>query len=168
MLQTTCIGYLGADAEAKNENGKEFVAFRIANTDKWTDDAGNVHEETTWVDCIMNGRPAVFEYLKRGTQVFVTGSTRLRVYSSTKDRCMKAGLTISVRNVELLGGKSDPVPSQLIDTQTGAMVAVDKWFHAAQMVRDESQPEDVILLAKNNAQFHCSRGGWVTPFAPNE
>ena len=57
MLQSTLIGHLGADAECKNANGKEFVTFRVANTDRWTDDAGQVHESTTWVDCIINGKP---------------------------------------------------------------------------------------------------------------
>ena len=44
MLQAICIGNLGSDAEVKSSNGKEFTTFRIAHTEKWTDDAGQVHE----------------------------------------------------------------------------------------------------------------------------
>lgn len=116
MLQCFIIGHLGGDAETKNDQGREFTAFRVAHSDRWTTADGQQREETIWVDCILGGRPAVAEYLKRGQMVAVIGTVRLRVYSSPKDRCMKAGLTISVRSVELLGGQSDEVPRRLYDT----------------------------------------------------
>lgn len=162
MLQTTCIGHLGADAEAKNVNGKEFVVFRIANTDKWTDDAGVVHETTTWVDCIMNGRSKVLEFLKKGTQVFVTGSVSLRVYSSAKDKCMKAGLTINVRQVDLLGGKADDVPSRLYSEDGTQEVQISKLYYAQQLVRDVSQPELLVCVSRSGERFLADRAGWVT------
>lgn len=162
MLQTTCIGHLGADAEAKNVNGKDFVTFRIANTDKWTDDAGVVHETTTWVDCIMKGTPKVLEFLKKGTQVFVTGSVSLRVYSSAKDKCMKAGLTINVRQVELLGGKTDDVPSRLYSEDGTQEVQISKMFYAQQLVRDNSQPELLVCVSRSGERFLADRAGWVT------
>lgn len=162
MLQTTCIGHLGADAEAKNVNGKEFVTFRIANTDKWTDDAGVVHETTTWVDCIVNGKPKVLEFLKKGTQVFVTGPVTLRVYSSAKDKCMKAGLTINVRQIELLGGKADDVPSRIFSEDGTQEVQISKLFYAPQLVRDVSQPEHLICVSRSGERFIADRAGWVT------
>ena len=39
MLQATLIGHLELMPNAKNNNGKEFITFPIANTEKWTDDA---------------------------------------------------------------------------------------------------------------------------------
>lgn len=164
MLQIQAIGHIGSDAEYKNENGREFITFRIANTERWTDQAGQAHEETTWVDCIMNGKPAVFDYLKRGTQVFVSGSAKLRVYSSAKERCMKAGVTISVRQVELLGGKSDDVPKVLYDANTGAQVDVQKWFLAPSLTRGETEPELVPLVSRSQERFVADRNGWVQPF----
>lgn len=107
MLQMIIVGYLGADAEVKETNGKPFTTCRVAHTDKWKDDAGQVHESTTWVDVVISGKPKVVEYLKKGQLVFVQGSISLRVYSSEKDRCMKAGLTLNVNRIELLGGKSE-------------------------------------------------------------
>lgn len=164
MLQTTCIGHIGGDAEVKISNGKEFTTFRLAHTDKWTDEAGQVHENTTWVDVIMNGRPGVLEWLKRGQMVFVSGSSTLRVYSSAKDRCMKAGLTINARQVELLGGRGDDIPSVLYDANTGAQVDIKKWFQAAQLVRDQNQPEWVPLVSRNQSRYVADRNGWVQPF----
>ena len=161
MLQTTCIGHLGSNAEVKNENGKKFTVFRIANTDKWTDAAGTAHEITTWVDCIMNGEPNVLPFLKKGQQVFVTGSCNLRVYSSAKEKCMKAGLTINVRQVELLGGKSDDVPSRLYSEDGSQEIIVNKFYHAPQLVRNESEAEFFICQSRSGKRFTVDRAGWV-------
>lgn len=162
MLQTIIIGHLGADAEYKNENGREFVVFRIANTDRWTDDAGQKHESTTWVDCIMNGKPKVFDWLKKGQQVYACGPVNLRVYSSAKDKCMKAGMTINVKQIELLGGRADDVPSRLYSEDGTQEVVINKHYHAPQMVRDLSLPEALILVSKAGEKFTADRSGFVT------
>lgn len=163
MLQASAIGNLGGDVEVKTANGQEFITFRIAHTDRWTDASSNVHEATTWVDCIMNGVPKVTEFLKRGQQVYVTGSVSLRIYSSKKDRCMKPGLTINVRSIELLGGKTDSVPAILYNAETGAEVKVSKYYHAADMVRGQDKEENVLLLSRSNVPYLCNRDGWVSP-----
>lgn len=115
MLQVIVAGNLGADAEVRGEQGREFTTFRVAHTDRWTGQDGVSHETTTWVDCTLNGRPNVVPFLRKGTQVVVIGSASLRVYSSPRDRCMKAGMQVSVRSVELMGGVRDAVPSKLFD-----------------------------------------------------
>lgn len=168
MLQVTLIGHIGSDAEVKSSNGREFTTFRVAHSDRWTDDAGQVHEQTTWVDCIMNGKPNVVEWLKKGQMVFVTGSSTLRVYSSQKDRCMKAGMTINVRQVELLGGKNDEIPNVLFDANTGAQLQVQKWYNVASLVRDESQPEWYPLVSRSQERFIADRNGWVQKFVGEE
>lgn len=168
MLQTICIGHIGSDAQVKQANGSEFTTFRIAHSDRWKDEAGQVHEQTTWVDCIMNGRPNILQYLVKGQMVYVSGSTSLRVYSSPKDRCMKAGLTINVRQVELLGGKGDDIPATLFDANTGAQVDVKKWFQVPSLVRDETQPEWLPLVSRSQERFVADRNGWVSKFIGEE
>lgn len=162
MLQTICIGHIGADAETKNDNGREFTTFRIAHTERWTDANGTTHDETTWVDCVMNGKPTVVEYLKRGAQVFVMGTCRLRVYSSKKDRCMKAGITIAVRTVELIGSKADPVPA-ILYREDGQAVDVQKHFYCPELVRGDKEAESVVLTSRSQGRFVVNRNGWVTP-----
>ena len=163
MLQVNCIGHLGGDAELKNANGKEFTTFRIAHTERWTDDAGQPHDNTTWVDCIINGKPGVFDYLKRGQQVFVSGGCSLRVYSSAKDRCMKAGLTINVRSVELLGAKVDTVPSQLINPADGSIHNVQKLYHLPEFVNKKNSEGVTPLQSRNGGNFVVDGAGWVYP-----
>lgn len=164
MLTANCIGHLGSDAEVKTANGREFTTFRVANSNRWTDDAGNVHEDTQWIDCIMQGKPNVLPYLKRGQQVYVAGSCQTRIYSSKKDRCMKAGLTINVRSVELIGGKSDDIPAVLYNANTGEQIDVIKFYCATSLVRDASQPEYVPLVSRSQGQYVCDRNGWIQPF----
>lgn len=168
MLQSTLIGHLGADAECKNANGKEFVTFRVANTDRWTDDAGQVHESTTWVDCIINGKPKVFDYLKKGQMIYVTGSVSLRVYSSAVEKCMKAGLTINVQRIELLGGKSDDVPAKLYTESEGKEVMIMKYFFAPTLQREVTDPETVVLVSKRGEKYKVDRQGWVSREKPAE
>lgn len=162
MLQTIVIGHIGADAETKNVNGNEFTSFRVANTDRWTDDAGQTHEETTWVDCVMNGKPKVVEYLKKGVQVYVAGSARLRVYSSPKDRCMKAGVQVSVRTIELLTGKTDEVPSMLIDPETGTMHEVLKYYHCPDMKGKAKGGKIYGMMSKSMQPYTVDHDGWVS------
>ena len=89
MLQAILIGNIGADAKVNVKDGSEFTTFRVAHNDTWTDANGTQHSNTLWVDCIMNGKPNVVEYLKQGTQVAIMGNVTLRTYSSEKDRCIK-------------------------------------------------------------------------------
>ena len=164
MLQIIIIGHLGGDAEVKTADGREFIAFRVAHTDSWTDDAGQVHETTSWVDCTMDGKPKVLEFLKRGTQVYVEGSGAARLYSSAKDRCMKAGLKVRVRSIQLLGGKADPVPARLYDANDGHEFVVNKYFQCPELVRDKKQVELYPVVSRSGKRYIVDRNGWVSEF----
>lgn len=156
MLQVTLIGNLGGNAEVKVADGREFVTFRVAHNEGYTDANGNRVDKTQWIDCTMNcanGRPAVLPYLQAGTLVCVIGSMTTRVYSSEKDRCMKAGVTIHVQRIELLGGSGDVIPKRLYDAQ-GVMVDVVKYYHV-----DTKEKE---LRDQRGRFFDVAKGGWVS------
>jgi single-strand DNA-binding protein len=157
MLQTTVIGNVGADAQVNNKDGREFVTFRVAHNDSWTDANGQQHSSVIWVDCIMNGHPKVTEFIKAGTQVVGIGRTSLRVYSSQKDRCMKAGLTINVESIQLLGGVTDEVPRRLYD-QNGVQHDVTKFYL--------TDVKSSTLMNTRGDQFVTDEKGWVTPVKP--
>lgn len=159
MFTIIAIGNIGAAADYHNENGSEFISFRIAHNDRWKGQDGVEHSRTTWLDCTMNGKPSVFEYLRPGQLVFVEGSATLRVYSSPKDRCMKAGCTINVRRIELLGGQGDIVPRQLY-TSDGVQVDVTKYYHCEQ--------SNVQLMSQRGAQFVVDAQGWVFPISTTQ
>lgn len=117
MFKVEVIGNLGADAVVKSENGRDWVQFNVAHTDKWKSDDGTVHEQTQWVSCFINGRDTkALPYLVKGKQVFVRGDARLRTYSSEQQRGVVAGISINVREYELIGGKvekkEEPKPGE--------------------------------------------------------
>lgn len=159
MVKIQVIGNLGADAELHQSNGSEFISFRVAHTVSITRN-GVQTGSVTWIDVTMNGNGGhLLQYLKRGAKVFVDGNIALRVYSSKKDRCMKAGVTCFAQTVELCGGSSDIVPRELI-TQDGILLRVNKYFHI-----EEQQYFNQIVFDKNMNQYATNENGWVLPVA---
>ena len=157
MLIATLIGNLGANAEIKSADGREFVSFRVAHNDSYKGADGTRVESSMWVDCTMScasGRPAVLPYLTKGTAVCVVGQVSTRVYSSEKDRCMKAGLKIHVQRVELIGAAGDNCPRRLY-TKDGVMVDVLKYFHA--------ETKETTLYDQRGNAYSIAEGGWVVP-----
>lgn len=108
MLKAEIIGHIGADVEIKVTDGRKFAAFRVAHTDKWKGQDGVIHEQTDWVDITSDAESPVNQFLTKGKMVYVRGSLSKRVYSSAKDRCMKAGLSIRAQEIYLLSPKEKP------------------------------------------------------------
>lgn len=161
MFQVLAIGNLGGDAIVKGDAGREFVTFRIAHNERFKDSQGVEHNNTQWIDCVMDGRPRVLDWLKAGQLVCVQGSASLRIFDSAKDHCKKAGIQVSVRSLELLGGSNDVVPSRLYDAG-GQVIDVQKHYYAGHAGE--------ILTSSRGQKFACDDNGWVFPFeqVPND
>lgn len=158
MFKIEVIGNLGADAQIKGENGKQFISFNVAHSDRWTDEAGTTHEQTQWVSCIINDTQSkVFQYLLKGKTVFVRGDARLRVFSSEKERRMVAGVTVNVREIELVGGKVDPIPSQLMNDD-GLIFNVYKAFY----IDPNTKPKPKELHDRSLNLYAIDKNGFVT------
>ena len=114
----------------------------------------------------MNGKPKVFDYLKKGVQLFVAGSVSLRVYSSAKERCMKAGMTINVRNIELLGGRADEIPSVLYTEADNKEVHIAKYFFSPNPTNGTEHPANIMLVSKSGEKFYQDPEGWVHRWKP--
>ena len=156
MLKVTIIGNLGADAELHNENGSEFISFKVAHNDRRTTRDGQQREEITWISCTMNGRNEnLLPHLKRGTTVYVHGDCRLKQYHSEKHHRLMPGMDCFVREVQLVGGKVDDMPSRLYDTD-GVEYKVNKWYHV---------PECKVkqLYGQNGIAYPIMEGTWVMP-----
>lgn len=164
MLQFTCIGNLGSDAKVQEKDGRKFVAFNVAHTDKWIDQEGKSHETTDWVSCTVNGDGGnILPYLTTGTKVYVEGRGSVRLYSSPKDRMMKAGANINVTRIELVGGTSDPVPSQLYDTSTGEMHSLNKFFYDPDFRKLKFDGDFAYLADRRGRLYAVRNDGFVAP-----
>ena len=107
MIKMQVIGNLGKDCTVNTVNGKNVINFTVAHTEKYRDSQGNNQEKTTWVDCAYwTDRTALAPYLQKGKQVFVEGTPEVRSFTRG-DGTGGASLSLRVREVQLLGGKSD-------------------------------------------------------------
>lgn len=157
MFQATFIGNLGSDAKVTKQNGRDYVSFRVAHTDKFTKSDGTVVENTTWASCFLIGIPNVVPYLKKGVKVYVCGNARLDIYSSPKTKRMECGITINVNHIELCGGTSDEVPRQLFD-DNGVVLNVSKHYWVNVQGKAGS-----ILRNKAMQEFILDDNGFVKP-----
>lgn len=105
MLKVEFVGHIGSDAEIKDFNGKRFIAFNVATSERYKDAQGNTVSRTTWVSCLKPGDGAVVQYLKKGTQVFCRGNLSAKPYTGKNG--VEAGLNCTVTELELLGSKQD-------------------------------------------------------------
>jgi single-strand DNA-binding protein len=81
--------------------------FTLAHSEKYKDSQGNLQEKTIWVDCAYwSDRTALAQYLQKGTQVYVEGQPEARSFQRN-DGTPGSSLSLRVREVQLLGSKSD-------------------------------------------------------------
>ncbi len=171
MLQLTIIGHLGADAEVKDFNGRKFVSFRVAHSEKFNDAQGNSRERTQWVSCALNGDGGgLLPYLTRGTQVCVVGDMTLGVASSQIQRAMVATCNIHVRSIELIGGSgSDAVPRKVAD-ETGLLYDTIKVYtvSAEDFQRLQVPATGKTLYDTKGGQYVISQEGVITKIGTPE
>jgi single-strand DNA-binding protein len=164
MFKCEFIGNLGADAEIKDANGTKFVTMRVAHVDKYTDSEGKTHESTVWADVTMsNTESKVIPYLKVGVKVFVRGNASLRVYSSPKDRMMKAGIKVAATEIELCGGVAELVPKQLVVPESGALVDVTKHYWCNADTKGLKKDENLELIDVKGNRYLVNKTGFVVP-----
>jgi single-strand DNA-binding protein len=113
MIKMQVIGNLGKDCVVNTVNGKNVINFTVAHTEKYKDSQGTNQEKTTWVDCAYwTDRTGLSPYLTKGKQVFVEGNPEVRTFTR-QDGTAGASLSLRVREVQLLGGKSEGGPSPM-------------------------------------------------------
>lgn len=156
MFTAQVIGNLGADAELKTINGKVYLTFRIAHSEKFTKQDGSQIEETTWISCITSQFTSLHQYLKRGQKVFVSGDCKASIVWKPKTRENVVGLSINVRSIELCGGsKQDDIPPMLYD-ENGVLRNVTKLYWV-----DVTKDKVTNLWDSSSAQYNVTEQGFV-------
>jgi single-strand DNA-binding protein len=98
------IGRLGRDVELRFSGQNDAVAtFSLACGWKT-----KTKEGTEWINVTVFGKLAEIcaEYLKKGSQVYVSGRMRTEKYT-TKEGIEKSGTKIIADTMQMLGGKSE-------------------------------------------------------------
>ena len=63
---------------------------------------GDTEDKTLWITCFVNFDTKIMEYIKKGTQVYVTGDIFIDVFKKEDGNCIPS-VTMNVSRVELLG-----------------------------------------------------------------
>lgn len=114
MAKVMLIGNLGRDPETRyTPNGKMNVKFSMATNTRWTDQAGQQQERTTWFNITAWGRTAETidnftqqQVIRKGTQLFVLGRLESRDYQDQNGQ-NRTSLDVTVDDIQLLGGRAD-------------------------------------------------------------
>ncbi len=107
MIKLQVIGHLGKDCIVKEVNGKTVINFSVAHSEKFKDASGAPRERTTWVECAFwSDRTAIAPYLVKGQLVYAEGSPDVDGYLN-KENKPSATLRMRVRDIQLLGGRTD-------------------------------------------------------------
>lgn len=107
MLVVELIGNIGNDAQVKDFNGKKYIAFNVAHSEKFKNQQGVETERTTWVSVLKPGESGIVQYLRKGTPVFVRGELGFKQFQDSGHN-WQVGVNCLAREIQLLpGGKRD-------------------------------------------------------------
>jgi len=107
MQRIEIIGHIGNDAEMKDFNNNQVINFSVAVYENYTNKEGVKVSKTTWYECAKWGNQTqIAPYLKKGTQVFVSGIPNARSWvNSNGETIVTMGITVN--NIQLLGSKNE-------------------------------------------------------------
>ncbi len=107
------IGRCGQDPEIRyTADGKAVASLSLACGEKWKDKQGNKQEKTEWIKVTAFGRLAeiISEYLKKGSQVYISGKWRTNKWQD-KEGNDRYTTEILANEMQMLGGKSGQAPN---------------------------------------------------------
>ena len=112
--QSTKLGFVGAKPELRATTGGVPVAtFSLATSERWTDDAGQDQEETTWHRCVAFGKSAeiVAKLVDKGSLVYVQGRDQKRTYAD-RDEVQRVAHEIVIESFSVMPGQGSASKAQ--------------------------------------------------------
>ena len=111
--KVTIVGNLGTDPEMRyTPSGQAVTNFSVATNRRWTNNEGQMQEETVWFRVSVWGKQAEScnQYLSKGRQVFVEGRLRADENGGTRlwqDQSgnWRASYELTAFDVKFLGGR---------------------------------------------------------------
>jgi single-strand DNA-binding protein len=103
MNSFNAIGRIGRDAVTRHTtNGKAVTGWALAVDSGWGD-----NKQTVWLDCSLWGDRGekIAPYITKGSQLGVSGEIGTREHEG------KTYVTLNVRDVTLIGGKTQATPA---------------------------------------------------------
>ncbi len=107
--RTVIVGNLGRDPEMRyTASGTPVANFPVATNRKWSDNDGNMQEETTWFRVSVFGRQAEIcnQYLQKGRTVLCDGDIRTSTYTD-QNGVERHSWELRAAVVKFLGGQGE-------------------------------------------------------------
>jgi single-strand DNA-binding protein len=105
------IGRLGKDVEMRYTNeGKAIASLSIAVGESWTNkQTGDKEERTEWINVTAFGKLAeiIGEYLKKGSQVYLSGKWKTDKYQDRETGQDRYSTKLIANQMQMLGGRND-------------------------------------------------------------
>lgn len=114
LNQCQFIGRLGRDPEVRySQSGDAYANFSIAVGESWKDKTtGEKQERTEWIRCVAWQKIGEIagEYLKKGSQVYVSGKMKTRKWQD-KEGQERYTTEIIVDKIQFLGSPKERIES---------------------------------------------------------
>ena len=108
------VGNITRDAEVRAVGQNQVARFGLATSNKYRNSQGETVEETEFHNIEYWGNSGVFQYLKKGQQVFVEGSIKTDKWTG-QDGVEKSIVKIKALSLQLLGSRpqaqTQPAPA---------------------------------------------------------
>lgn len=116
LNQCQFIGRLGKDPEIRHmPNGGAVASFSIACGEQWKDkQTGEKQERTEWVNLTAFGKLAeiIGEYLKKGSQVYVSGKFKTDKYQDKETGKDRYSTKVIINQMQMLGSRDSGSSAQ--------------------------------------------------------
>ena len=113
--ESVLLGFVGADPEVHTfQDGGKVANFSVATTENWKDkQTGEPREHTDWHRVSVRGGLAgvVEQYVRKGMQVYISGSMRTRKYTDSS-KVERYVTEIHAKKVQMLGKNPNGQSSQ--------------------------------------------------------
>lgn len=107
MIKMEVIARLGKDAIVVEVGGRKVANFNVATSKTFTDKQGVKREVTTWISCAYwDDNMKVAQYLRKGTQVYLSGEPYTKLYQPQDGGEPQAQLNLTVHYLQLIGNQS--------------------------------------------------------------
>ena len=105
------IGNLGSDPELRyTQSGTPVASFRVATTERWKGQDGQMQEQTEWHSVVTWKRLAEIcgEHLRKGLRVYIEGKLQTREWEKDGVRRYTTEIVVDMQGtMQLLGGRRE-------------------------------------------------------------
>jgi single-strand DNA-binding protein len=138
------IGNVGQDPELKfTQGGQAVLRIRLATTEKYKNQAGELQERTEWHSVTVWGKrgEALANIITKGKQLYIEGRIQTRAYDDKNGGAKRYATDINALEVILLGGRGGGGDEGPREQRTGTRGGAQ---HTRRSASDDMPTDDFV------------------------